>query len=483
MATIDRFVDSVAVLLTGGSTNELHASSLGGVPSSVRVRGLGAKVGGNPPALRIDNVMPANGEGAGSITVVDDGEVTYTPPGEDAGTAVAIPEGETRIIAGTDANQALRVTREADLTLPVGSVLALTFMKILNGVFSMGNVTSAQRVAGRTTYRCVMIKAGDDGIQNLKLWLPAVAGAQAVFSLALEPPNSSGNVQTIANETTAPTGLSWSTPTTEGAALETGALGIDETVGLWIRRVIPAASDVAAYEEMSLAFKYTDGASGSPDFTQIYQQGFRIADDSLALYELYVVENEEPDFESSTQPVATSATLPFSWTPTLPSSGDATFYCVVRQRNKYGLQSFNVFSRKVVFEAGVEVLGPVTAPTDVQAYDGASGYLQVMASYSSLPDLPNPADKWDVYIKIGSDPVIGVDSPAYTGDMTFLDTTAVLTRTFGPYTPGTVAHVLVAAKRSADNARGVAAVVTKTLRVALTLGDTALFGGDTYEQK
>jgi hypothetical protein len=219
------------------------------------------------------------------------------------------------------------------------------------------------------------------------------------------------------------------------------------------------------------------------EFSQTYTQSFRVADSSFARYELYVGENKSPDLEGP--PTATSATLPFSWAPTPPSSGTKALHIVVRLRNKYGLGSFNVYETiRVINSAGVEQLGPVSDPQDVRIYDGATGYIRVIAKYVASLD-QNPADTWEVYVKIGSAPVIGVDAPVSLGTaatMLFLGEETTLAVTVGPYTAGTVAYVLVVAKRAVDSERGVAPVVLHTLALALDLDDGQMFGGSVFEQ-
>lgn len=215
-------------------------------------------------------------------------------------------------------------------------------------------------------------------------------------------------------------------------------------------------------------------------WTETYTQGFRIEDTSLFLYELYVGENGPVDY---TAPVATSATLPFSWTPSLPSSGTAVYNVVVRQKNRYSMESFNVLSTQLKFVAHVPVLAPVHAPTNVIVYDDVSGYIRVVGKYVSTPDGINPADTWELYVKFGSDPVPGTDTPVFTGPMTFLGVEAGITQLAGAYTPGTIAHVILVAKRSSDSSRGAAAVILHELAVNLNLSEGFLFGGNTFEDQ
>lgn len=219
--------------------------------------------------------------------------------------------------------------------------------------------------------------------------------------------------------------------------------------------------------------------TGFVESTQVYEQGFRIADDSLDVYELYVGEDGPPDFTASGQPVTTSPTLPFSWTP---PGGTVALHIVVRKRNKYGLGSFNVFEKVIEFVGGVEQPSAVSAPRNVVVYDAATGYIRVVAKYLKSDD-PSPATHWDVYVKIGSSPVIGVDPVTYTAAMSFFGAESGLATTIGPYTPGQVAHVLVSARRASDSERGNAAVVQKTLAAALDITEGTIFGGNVYEQR
>lgn len=216
-------------------------------------------------------------------------------------------------------------------------------------------------------------------------------------------------------------------------------------------------------------------------FATTYEDVFRVAETAKDVYELFVGVDQEPDFEASDQPVATSASLPMTFTPVLPSSGDAVLYVVVRKRSKHDLSSFNVFSKRVQFENSVEVLGPLTDPTDLVVYDAATGYLRCVAGYSRADD-ESPADTWDLYVKIGSDPVPGVDSPVATQAMAFLGDIATLHATVGPYTPGTTAHVLAVARRTSDTRRALSDVVEHVLADTLDLEQGSLFGGEAYEQ-
>jgi hypothetical protein len=254
-------VDGLGLYLTGGSSNTDPDLSLGGVISSKEVRGLGPIISNPIPAMRIDQVMAANGEGIGLLSADASGDLTYTPPGGSAGSSVSIAAGETKIVSGADVNKALRVFRESGLSMvqTLGGA-ALNLRIAMNGVLAQANVANADRVAGLATYRALMLSAhGPFGVLRVRIWLPPVAGLQSTFAIGLDPVIGSP-IQTIVDEETAPIGVSFSSPTTEGAALTVQVIGPGNPRGLWIRRTFPAAGVVSALEKVQMALKY-EGAT------------------------------------------------------------------------------------------------------------------------------------------------------------------------------------------------------------------------------
>ncbi len=219
---------------------------------------------------------------------------------------------------------------------------------------------------------------------------------------------------------------------------------------------------------------------------KVYGQGYRVANDSLALYELYLGEDAMPDFAGVGQPVETSATLPLTHTPSLPGAGLTTvLHIITRRRNRYGLLSHNQHPSLIeIDEFGEEVLGPITDPEILRIFDGDEGEIIVTARYPRDTDR-NPADTWELYVEAGVDPDPDVD-------------TAKSTIAFGmaggvdwnwrvscdSLTPGTVYHVMVCAVRDGDaDYRGESAVVQHTVAEMYDIdaGGADLFGGQEYE--
>lgn len=254
MSATGRGVDALGVYLTGGSSNTDPAASLGGAISSRRVFGQGFIPSPPIPGVRIDHLFAANGEGEGELAINASGALTWTPPDDEAGTAVTIAAGESAIVAGSDVNKAVRVSRESGLKFT--GVSPVECVSAMNGVLGQTDLTSAQRVAGRTTYRAIALKAiGDNRVAELRVWMPPVSGAQATWSIAVETPVA-GSVQTIGAEATDPTGLAFVAATSSATALYLPFISAGDWVAVWIKRVFPALGVLAARELVDFSFSY-----------------------------------------------------------------------------------------------------------------------------------------------------------------------------------------------------------------------------------
>lgn len=277
-----RLVDALGLYLTGGASNKDPFGSLGGVASTTRVVGLAPLVSSPVPAFRVDHVFPANATHIAGEEVMDDdalGVATlrgasdagkWLPP-DDAvgGNAVAIAAGETKIAYGDQnppsgdpvqlRSKGIRFTRETGWSATGNA--SLRFLLPMNHALGLAKVKDGQRSAGYTSYRAIMLRAhGKYGVLRIRLWMPPWTplpglSPQAVFSLGLDPVEGA-TIQSIPKEDVAPTGVTFVTPTTEGAALEIHSMRPGAYRGLWIRRVIPAGAAATPLEVFKLTVKY-----------------------------------------------------------------------------------------------------------------------------------------------------------------------------------------------------------------------------------
>lgn len=236
---------------------------------------------------------------------------------------------------------------------------------------------------------------------------------------------TSGEVQTIANHTTAPTSPTWS------FSDAIGTLADGEERALWIHRHVPAGATVNTQQLSGITVAFTSGSA----YSQTLYGLFRISDSTLEGYELYIGEDTAPDFTAAAD--ATSTTLPFSHA----LSTSTTSYYAVRYRNAYNLTSFNTLTGYTTTGAlGEDETATLTPPTVVSIDSVAGGEIDIILRYNPTADA-TAADTWRLYITTdGSTPDPGVDTPS--------DTTMNVTAlagptlnqliTIGPYDYGTV---------------------------------------------
>jgi hypothetical protein len=237
--------DALAMYLSGaasaGGTQTDPDLSLGGYRSSSRGGSLGVLLSRPIPNVRVDYAAPGNGTGDGLLAAAGDDSLAWTPPGEESGAAVTILNGEQRLLEGPTGSAAkfLLVTRTSADDLAGACSVKLT--QTFNDVFGQANADVS--LANVPTYRCVVFKNASAVIRSLTIWLGALADHR--IRLAIEQPASQpdGAFQTIANETTAPTGLSFVGPTSAGdpTAIVVATMRPNEQVGLWIERWVPGA--------------------------------------------------------------------------------------------------------------------------------------------------------------------------------------------------------------------------------------------------
>lgn len=126
----------------------------------------------------------------------------------------------------------------------------------LNGLFDI--VSSAEALAGDINYRCIYVtNTGATKALGAKLWIQSnTANSDNQIAIALGGEGLNGTAETPANESTAPSGESFSEPSSEGAGLSLGDLDTGDKYPVWIRRTVDAAAAADASEGFTLRVKY-----------------------------------------------------------------------------------------------------------------------------------------------------------------------------------------------------------------------------------
>lgn len=261
-------------------------------------------------------------------------------------------------------------------------------------------------------------------------------------------------IQTIANESTAPIGITWSTEVTAAAGLAPGSLVGDGKLGLWIHRELPAGVSAFASHANKIRCQFL-GADGV-NYHETLAGLYRIADDDLERYELHQGIGAEPDL--SLPPAEVFTSLPH--VTTLILAVNTTNYLVTNFRNRHDLRSESKITTIIRIDGAGDRVAPLPHPPQVTFWSaGASGVFVLRALYFYELDrlldetdeaaaIANMADQFLIYARYdGSDPDPGVDTPVIV-DLVKADGAAKLIYSSAVQPPLTTGKVIVRTRRT-----------------------------------
>lgn len=107
------------------------------------------------------------------------------------------------------------------------------------------DVSSAEATAGMVDYRCYYIHNANATLTMIgpKVWIKTnTPSTSTTVDIALGSSAQGATEQTIANETTAPTGVTFSAPSTFAAGIALGDIPAGGHRAIWIRRTVTAGA-------------------------------------------------------------------------------------------------------------------------------------------------------------------------------------------------------------------------------------------------
>lgn len=124
---------------------------------------------------------------------------------------------------------------------------------VLNNLWD--DVSGDESAAGDTEYRCIYVRNANASLtlSSAVLWIQSVSTSpDTTFALALAGEGKGGTAETVANESTAPTGETFTSPTSKGAGLSLGNLANGEFYPVWIRRVVGSGASAFNNDSVTL---------------------------------------------------------------------------------------------------------------------------------------------------------------------------------------------------------------------------------------
>lgn len=149
-------------------------------------------------------------------------------------------------IASTDIQY--RLSGGAGNTVPAASLGGAKSTTVA-GASIFDDVSSAEAVAGDTEYRCVYVHNahGSLTLTGAVLWIPAnTPSPTTTIDVGVGTSPVNGTEQTVADENTAPSGVTFVAAGTLGAGVSLGDIPAGQSRAVWFRRTVQAGTAAAS---------------------------------------------------------------------------------------------------------------------------------------------------------------------------------------------------------------------------------------------
>jgi hypothetical protein len=119
-------------------------------------------------------------------------------------------------------------------------------------------VSAAEAAAGLIEYRCVYLHNANATLDmtNAVVYVSANTPlAGTTLDIGVGSAAINGTEQTVGNEATAPTSVSFSAPSTAGTGLALGSIPAGQHKAIWLRRSVTAGSGSSASDTFTLGYQ------------------------------------------------------------------------------------------------------------------------------------------------------------------------------------------------------------------------------------
>ena len=146
----------------------------------------------------------------------------------------------------------------ADPDAALGGVMSAIAIAAATVENLFDNVIGAESAVGDTEYRGFYIRNNHATLpwENVVMWISGeTPSVDSLIDIALAGEGVDETMETIADESTAPSGESFTHPVTEGTGISLGDIAAGERFGVWVKRVISAVADAAIADAAVITFK------------------------------------------------------------------------------------------------------------------------------------------------------------------------------------------------------------------------------------
>lgn len=374
--------------LSGGdsanTTQYVNLLSLGNYISSTALETLKPHRTNPIGGIRIRYISPQCGAGLAKLTSTIGNKIKFSAPGDQYGEEIKInPHEKNKKIYSNDKKKYIIVDNTVEQFL--GNEI-FQILPTVNNAISGSNITTDETTSGIDKYRCIFLKnESEETLSGCKLWVYDSTST----AIAIETP-SSGQVQSIADETTAPIGLSFSSPEDYGSGVTLSNIAAGGMMGIWIRTSFPPLYDTPDPS------KKIEIYCGTSETNYITLSGIlRVAGDGVAGY--YLWWDRDADVTSVSHDEFFE-TLPQSY----PVSPDTTIFPKIIKKNSHGMMSAPwIGTRLTVDSTGLVELQPPSSLSDLQTTN-YENKIKITGYYNSgIDEFPEDKRATDYYIWYG----------------------------------------------------------------------------------
>jgi hypothetical protein len=235
--------DDIKFHYSGGASNSDPSLSLGGIISSTAVVIQTANAPVNITGLTISRATN-NEQGNGTLSWSSvNNELSWQPPNSLTVYTIGITVDGTYIVGGSDG---LLTVTAVYASMPVTYKQdTITITNNIGNVFDA--VSALDSLLGDTEYRCLYVKNTHATLtaNGVTIWIKELTSGPDEISIGKDPAgvgdgSTTGVATTIVDESTAPVGVTFSTPLAYGTGILLGNLAPGECAAIWERRIVPA---------------------------------------------------------------------------------------------------------------------------------------------------------------------------------------------------------------------------------------------------
>lgn len=152
----------------------------------------------------------------------------------------------------------------SDPDASLGGIISTTQITDASDNNLFDDVTGDEASSGDTEYRGFYLFNNHATItlQNSVIWFSSnTTSADDTLNMALAGEGVNATMETIANESTAPSGESFSAPASKGAGLSVGDVPAQQRYGIWLERVVDASASAVNGNSATIQWEGDTAAS------------------------------------------------------------------------------------------------------------------------------------------------------------------------------------------------------------------------------